>query len=367
MAYGSISVDQINNTTGYSLGAGNASLMKNRIINGAMLIDQRNAGSAFTLTTNTGGYTPDRWVSYTAGATVTTQQVSTAPTGFINSIKYTVSTGQSSLGATDINSIGQRIEGFNMTDVGFGTANAKTLTLSFWVQASITGTYGGCLKNPAGDGSYLFTYSITSANTWQYITVTISGQTSGTWTTTNAQWGSVLFSLGTGSSYTNATTGSWIAGNYYSPTGCVNLTATTGATFYLTGIQLEVGSMATGFEYRHYTHELALCQRYYAKSYAQATPPGTASTYNGALQSYVQAASGGISLPFRFPVSMRVVPTVTFYDLAGNSGKVYANGNNVTPDVQLAYYGTDGAYFGQTSVTGTGVQMLAQYAASAEL
>ena len=279
------------------LGAGNASLMKSRIINGAMVIDQRNAGASVTPTN--GQYTLDRWQGrLTAASKFSIQQSSTAPTGFNNSIIAT-SLSAYSVGSTDGFFIQQRIEGYNVADLGWGTANAKTVTLSFWVRSSLTGTFGGSLFNDNADRSYPFTYTISSANTWTQASVTIAGDTTGTWLTTNGNGLSVNFSLGAGSTV-SGTAGSWAGTTYYSATGATSVVGTSGATFYITGVQLEVGSSATGFEYRQYQQELALCQRY---CFNVTAPSGTPVCLFGAVSSSV----GWAMIPF--PVTPRVPPT----------------------------------------------------------
>ena len=264
MAYGTISADVIQSSvTGVSLGAGNATVFKNRIINGDMRIDQRNAGAS--VTPINGDYGIDRWkVAMSAASKFSLQQNAgsvTPPTGYINYLGIT-SASAYSLSASDYFVVRQNIEGLNIADLGWGTANAKTVTLSAWVYSSLTGTFGGALNNSGSSRSYPFTYSISTANTWTNISVTIAGDTSGTWLTTNGVGISVNFSVGTGTTY-SGTAGSWSGSNYVSATGATSVVGTSGATFYLTGVQLEVGSSATGFEVVDYTTQLAMCQRYY--------------------------------------------------------------------------------------------------------
>jgi hypothetical protein len=239
---------------------------KNRIINGAMVIDQRNAGASFSSSTN-GAYNLDRWYNQnnSGGTKFTVQQNAgsvTPPSGFKNYLGVT-STSAYSVASSDVIGIGQYIEGFNVADLNWGAANAQTVTLSFWVRSSLTGTFGGSLNEAnAGTAYYPYTYTISSANTWEYKTVTVVGPTIGTWQTGNLRGINVLFNLGTGSTY-SGTAGSWSASSYYAPTGATSVVGTNGATFYITGVQLEVGSTATSFDYRPYGTELALCQRYY--------------------------------------------------------------------------------------------------------
>jgi hypothetical protein len=237
---------------------------KNRIINGAMVIDQRNAGASVNVTNNL--YTLDRWVfdsSQTGKLTCQQNAASvTPPAGFANYLGITSATSYSVL-TSDTFTLKQNIEGFNTADLGFGAAGASTVTLSFWVRSSLTGTFGASLVNSAFNRSYPFSYTISSANTWEYKTVTVAGDTSGTWVgATNGIGLRVYFNLGAGSTYVG-TANTWNAGGYVSPSGATSVVGTSGATFYITGVQLEKGSTATSFDYRPYGTELALCQRYY--------------------------------------------------------------------------------------------------------
>jgi hypothetical protein len=236
--------------------------MKNRIINGAMVIDQRNAGASVSYD-GSNGYSVDRWwgQDVTDGA-FTLQRVTDAPAGFINSLKFTTTTADASLGSSQFARIKQVIEGFNIADLGWGTASAKTVTLSFWVKSSLTGTFGGALTNDATNRSYPFTYTISVANTWEYETITIAGDTTGTWLTNNGAGIQLIFGLGVGSTF-SGTAGAWAASEFYSATGATSVIGTLSATWFLTGVQLEVGSTATSFDYRPYGTELALCQRYF--------------------------------------------------------------------------------------------------------
>jgi len=245
-----------------TVSAGNDLGMKNRIINGAMVISQRNGTSATTVNGND-IYTLDRFKGWASGGGVfTVTQSSTAPSGFSNSALITVTTADSSIAAGDNYRFAQAIEGYNIADLGFGTASASTVTLSFWVRSSITGTFGGSLYSVSGTRSYVFNYTINAANTFEYKTVTIAGDTSGTWGTTNSFGITVYFDLGSGSTYENAT-GAWVAAEKFRTSGNATLISTNGATFYITGVQLEKGSTATSFDYRPYGTELNLCKRYY--------------------------------------------------------------------------------------------------------
>ena len=277
---------------------------KNRIINGAMVIDQRNAGASVTPTN--GQYLVDRFqAGLTQASKFSAQQNAgsvTPPVGFTKYLGIT-SLSAYSVGSGDLFNIGQRIEGFNTADLGWGTANAKTVTLSFWVYSSLTGTFGGVLGNNTGTRSYPYSYTISATNTWQQISVTIAGDTTGTWDTSNAIGINVLWGLGVGSTY-SATAGSWAAGNYVSATGATSVVGTNGATFYITGVQLEVGSTATSFDYRPYGTELALCQRY-----CQVFGSGAGAYENFGMGMTTSTTNSNVFFPL--VVSMRTQPTLT--------------------------------------------------------
>jgi hypothetical protein len=295
---------------------------KNRIINSAMVIDQRNAGASVTPTVDA-TYTLDRWAArLTQASKYSIQQNAgavTPPAGFTNYLGVT-SLSAYSVGASDFFVLQQQIEGFNIADLGFGTANAKTITISFWVRSSLTGTFGGSIYNAGGTRNYPFTYTISVANTWEQKSVTIAGDTSGTWATNNSSGLQLQIGLGVGSTY-SGTAGAWAATNYLSATGATSVVGTNGATFYITGVQLEVGSTATSFDYRPYGTELALCQRYYYKSVfspISAYSP-TSSRADG---SHV------------FPVPMRTAPTALEQTgTASDYGVYYQSGGTISTSV----------------------------------
>jgi hypothetical protein len=275
---------------------------KNRIINGAMVIDQRNAGASTTPTANT-TYTLDRWnmlLSQSSKFSVQ-QQTSVVPTEFSFAMKFT-SLSAYTVGASEVFGFRQSVEGFNFADCMWGTSNAKTVTLSFWVYSSLTGTFGGAIKNSAENRVYPFSYTISSANTWELETITIPGDTSGTWVgATNGVGVSVVYGIGVGSTL-SGTAGAWAAGNLFSVTGAVSVVGTSGATFYITGVQLEKGSTATSFDYRPYGTELQLCQRYYCRFNANSSGAGLISI-GWAVSTTATAFS------IAFPVTMRTPPT----------------------------------------------------------
>jgi hypothetical protein len=248
---------------GNNISAVNSLGFRNRIINGDMRIDQRNGGAS--VTPLDGQYTLDRWAGFRSQASKFSVQVNagsvTPPAGFTNYAGVVSLSAYSSLSG-DYFGFQQSIEGFNSADLGFGTAAAQAVTLSFWVRSSLTGTLGGALRNSGNTRNFCFSYSVAAANTWEFKTITIPGDTTGTWLTNNNLGIQVWFDLGSGSSLTGAT-GSWSATQIIRPTGSVSLVGTNGATFYITGVQFEAGSVATPFERRDYGRELMMCQRYY--------------------------------------------------------------------------------------------------------
>ena len=278
-------------------------MYKNRIINGNMVIDQRNAGASVTIPGTGGQYTLDRWAAGASQASKYSVQQNagsvTPPAGFTNYLGVTSLSAYSVL-STDLFYIIQRIEGFNTADLNFGTANAQTITVSFWVRSSLTGTFGGTLRNDTADRFYPFSYTISAANTWERKSITITGDTTGTWVgATNGIGLAVYFSIGVGSTY-SGTAGSWGSTAYYSATGATSVVGTNGATFYLTGVMLEVGTQATTFTTAggSYGAELLLCQRYYWKY------------QNNYIVSGFNENSSGFLAAFTLPTQMRTGPTM---------------------------------------------------------
>jgi len=287
---------------------------RNRIINGDMRIDQRNAGASVTYD-GSSGYLVDRFFSSEIGnGAFTLQQVTDAPAGFVNSIKMTVTTPQT---GTLNAGLSHPIEGLNVADLGWGTANAKTITLSFWVKSSVTGAMGGSIQNSAQDRSYPFNYTVNTTNTWEYKTITIAGDTSGTWLTTNGI--GVLLRFMYGTSVTGAAN-AWAADNYRAPTGSVFPITTSGATWFVTGVQLEVGSTATPFERRQFGTELALCQRYY---YRLKQPAGS----NSGVAAGVVYTTTNVYGQVNFPVEMRTNPTAVEQNGTAADYDTLTNGN----------------------------------------
>ena len=312
IASSAVTVSKIDTTVSQLFG------MRNRIINGDMGIDQRNAGASVTPINLE--YTVDRWAAgLTQASKFSVQQNAAAvtpPVGFSNYLGVTSLSSYSVL-AGDIFLIRQYIEGYNFADLGWGTANAKTITLSFWVRSSLTGTFGGSLMNSASNRSYPFTYSISVANTWEQKSVTIAGDTSGTWIgATNGIGVRVFFGLGGGATY-SGTAGAWAASAFYTATGATSVVGTNAATFYITGVQLEVGSTATPFERRLYNQELANCQRYFC-------------LLAGGGACGVAENTNTVSLTYQYPVPMRTSPTGTLDATKGTLNQPQSGPNAVT-------------------------------------
>ncbi len=284
--------------------SGGAFSFKNRVINGDMRISQQAGGAAVT---GVADRPLDQWLIRNASdGAYSGQQDSSAPAGFVNSLKITTTTADASIGATQYFLLRNRIEGTNTADIAWGTANAKTVTLSFWVRSSLTGTFGVVVNNSGYTRSYPATYTISVADTWEYKTITVPGDTTGTWLTTTGIGVEVDFDLGVGSTY-RGTAGSWTGtGSIFGTTGATNVISTLNATWYVTGVQLEVGSVATPFERRPFGTELALCQRYYQQR-------GKSNNVN--YQPYaigaVGSSTGAVAI-FSLPVIMRATPTFTF-------------------------------------------------------
>jgi hypothetical protein len=321
--------------------------LKNRIINGDMVIDQRNNGAS--VTPANAQYTLDRWVfSVAQSSKLTAQQNAgsvTPPAGFTNYLGIT-STSAYTVGSGENFNLVQRIEGFNTADLAWGTANARTVTLSFWVRSSLTGTFGGVLNNSSANRSYPFTYTISSANTWEYKTITIAGDTSGTWLTTNGIGIAIWFGLGVGSTLSGAA-GSWSGSAFYSATGATSVVGTNGATFYITGVQLERNTTATPFEWIPYTTELQLCQRY-----LPATTAIGANEQGGQLLWISSTTGWGTFIPI---VQPRVVPTGFTGTAAEITVRASASSNTVCSAVSFAGAGLSQFLFNVTigSATGT--------------
>ena len=313
---------------------------KNRLINGAMVIDQRNAGASITPTTDQ-TYGIDRIsLRLNVASKYSAQQSTDAPAGFYNSLKIT-SLSSYAVTATNFFGVAQYVEANNVLDLNWGTSDAQTVTLSFWVKSSLTGTFGGTVFGfSAGIPSYPFSFSISVANNWTKISTTITGPKSGTfYTGAAAGYLVVEWSLGTGSSLLG-TANTWNYSTLYrSVTGETSVVGTNGATFYITGVQLETGSTATSFDYRPYSTELSLCQRYYWKNTGYLfSIHGSGTVFSSTL----------CDIYAKFPVSMRTAPTVTLstcvIQVGGTSYAVtgVSGANGVTPDASFTRCTTAG-------------------------
>jgi hypothetical protein len=343
---------------------------RNRIINGDMRIDQRNAGAS--VTAGAGTYTLDRWQAYSSQASKFTVQQNagsvTPPSGFTNYL------GVTSLAATTVGSdlyrISQAVEGYNIADFAWGTGAGKTVTLSFWVYSSLTGNFSICLQNSANTRAYPALYNIASANTWTYISLIIPPETSGAWTSNNGI--GVLIQWGLGISAAGSTTaGAWASGNYNGATGAVNTVATAGATLYITGVQFEVGGVATAFERRNFGIELTMCQRYYQSSYPQGTAAGSA---DGNGINFVATGTNRLVGASSLAVVMRAAPNAVIYDPgAANTTNQVRNQSNGAVAVTGTAFNSNTTYAFTRVITFSGTPFTAgqdynfHYTAAAEL
>jgi len=321
---------------GYTPSASNMA-GRNRVINGAMMIDQRNAGAAVTTTTDA-AYTIDRWNNriYSGSGRWSVQQVSANLAGFEYAAKLTVTTTDTP--GTYGYALNHRIEGYNVADLGFGTSDAQTVTLSFWVKSSITGTYCVSLRNNAATDSYVAEYSISSANTWEKKTITITGPTSGTWIKINDTGAIFEWSLGSQTSK-QTTANAWQSGNYVTTSNQTAWIANSGATFYITGVQLEAGSVANSFERVDYGEMLRRCQRYYWKY------DYSGSGYGWALSAFRSDTATVKQANIPHPVRMRSTPTVVLTSSSGTVSNIGFNTDNSVASV-TGTSTTGGAYVG---------------------
>lgn len=322
---------------------------RNRIINGNMAIDQRNAGAS--VTPANGGYTLDRWFFTVSQASKLTCQQNagsvTPPAGFTKYLGVTSSSAYT-VGASELFLLRQSIEGLNSADLAWGTASAQAVTLSAWVRSSLTGTFGGTIRNSAGNRFYPFSYTISSANTWTQISVTIPGDTTGTWATDNTVGIDVMFSLGAGSTV-SGTAGSWGSTAYYSATGATSVVGTNGATFYITGVQLEAGSVASPFERRDYGRELMMCLRYYWRinTTGSAGQPIASGNAENTTRGYINLT---------LPQPMRTSPTCSVSSLShlglrGGGSNVTVTAGSFVPAVSAAMATIIGGEFDVGSAT----------------
>jgi len=279
---------------------------RNKIINGDMRIDQRNAGASILPTSN-GAFAVDRWIYYAnVFPTLSLQRVLDGPPGFQYSYRATVNT-QRTPSVGNIFCFGQNIEGYNVANLNWGTANAKTITVSFWVKTSVTGTYSLFIVNgdpaPAVSNVYVTTFNVTAANVWQYVTFTIPGPVTGNWNKIDSRGLFVGIALGGGSQAITSNLNVWQAtttdNNFMSSTSVQFVNSSVNSTFQITGMQLEEGSYATPFEQRPIGTELALCQRYYWRP----NPTGGAGVSTASQANIV-------NFMITYPTTMRATPQV---------------------------------------------------------
>jgi len=296
---------------------------RNMVINGAMVFDQRNNAAAISSLVQYTTYTLDRWQYYSdqAGKFSFQQNQSsvTPPVGFTKYLGLT-SLSAYSPGTNETVSISQHVEGFNSAQLNWGTSNAKTVSLSFWVRSSLTGTFSGVL---AGGQNYIYTYAISSANTWEYKTITVPGSTTGTWNTGNTSGIRVLFTLGYGSGQVG-TANAWQSADF-AASGSVQVVGTSGATFQITGVQVEVSPTgeATPFEHENYGTTLAKCQRYYYRPTAASDLTG-----NTACQAF---NVNGVVGSFVYKETMRAAPTISLFSAGnGTAGQIRKTSDGAT-------------------------------------
>jgi hypothetical protein len=323
---------------------------RNLVINGAMNVAQR--GTSFNPPSQ-GAYVVDRFHQYQgSGGVLYYEQSTDAPLGFSNSLKITVNTADSSIASGDYYYMRYEAEGLDCSRLSLGTSDAQKFTLSFYVKSSLTGTFSGAFQNAATNRSYVFEYTINSANTWERKTVTVDGDTSGTWLTNNSVGLRVAFDLGNGSSL-RSSAGSWASSGNYGSTGSVELVGTASATLYITGVQLELGDTATEFEHRSFGEELSLCKRYYQA--------------DGRLVQTGDGVCGYLMASSLLPVEMRATPTAVISDNAGNVGKVSGDASNNINGTIAALQATMIAAGANNSVIGQNVFMHVHFTVDAEL
>ena len=300
---------------------------RNLLINSGCQVAQR--GTSFNPPA-TGAYVVDRFHQYQGGGGVLYYEQSTdAPAGFSNSLKVTVNTADTSIASSDFYFMRQNIEGLNCTPLSLGTSDAVTFTLSFYVKSSLTGTFNGCFQNGAADRSYVYEYTINAANTWERKIVSLVGDATGTWFSDNRSGLRVTFDFGMGSSF-NTTANSWQAGNYLSTSGTVKLVGTTGATWQITGVQLEVGDTATDFEHEDYGTTLQKCQRYYE----------VVDLYE-MVSTYIGSGKNQHYLTLFYKETKRASPTIGSvsignYQPGGGSGTAQLEGNALSTHCRVA-------------------------------
>tara|TARA_R100001126_G_scaffold33552_1_gene18862 strand:- start:118 stop:1194 length:1077 start_codon:yes stop_codon:yes gene_type:complete len=330
---------------------------RNLIINGSQIVAQR--GSDINDVAN-GGFCTDRFKiskANTDNLVLNLDQSTDTPTGFSNSLKLSVGTVESALASDEYLQFGQRIEAQNLQHLNYGTSSAETLTLSFHVKSSITGTYAVSLFQSDATKYYSATYTISSANTWEFKTLKINGNTADVINNDNGEGLRVNWTLSAGSDYTSGSNDAWGAITNWSVGHNVSWITTSGATFFLTGVQLEVGSQATPFEHRSFGEELRLCKRYFHQ-----IGTGEANYTPIAVGNNEESFS---NLVIFYPVKMRAVPTLTYdglqvFDASVNTGITSTRsmyGGTQTANLQLFHANLTRGRGVYCSLTGTSSYM----------
>ena len=291
-----------------SIGGGGLS-HRNLILNGRFDVFQRYLpGSQVVVNNGNNNYCMDRWYGRGEGSkgvfTFIQQDIQSDAQGAHAAARVNVTT-TSTPSTNDVYKVAQRIEGANVRHLHFGTSSAKTITLSFLTKSSVTGTHGGSLMNSAQNRAYPFTYTISSANTWEQKSITIPGDTGGTWVTNTGIGLELNFDMGTAESNYRRPAGSWYAGRAEGADGAVQLITQSGADWYVTKVQLEIGDTATSFEHRSYGDELARCQRYYTRLTGGG---GNELHFTGSTKQQQYVCCSRVELP----TTMRTAPSISF-------------------------------------------------------
>lgn len=320
---------------------------RNLLYNGAMQVTQR--GTSTTNITGTGYNTADRWKLQLQSFGTWTQDIQNdAPSGsgFRKSFRVLCTTADSSPGATDYGCIIQHLEGQDLQRIAKGTASAQSLMLSFWVKSNVTGTYSVMLYDVDNARFVSFTYSISSGATWEKKTIIIPADTTGAFDNDNGDSLQVYFNLGSGSTYTGGSdqttwSGGTAFGSQWMPSQ-TNLAAATNNYWQITGVQLEVGSVATPFEFKSYGQELRECQRYYYHSNSPNLFSATNVSNAGVVSRPVYANYATTSF-IPFPVTMRISPVVTvFNSTTGSSGSIRLQSSSANITAEASYVGPKG-------------------------
>jgi len=354
---------------------------KNLVINGDLKVWQRGTSATLNNSSSQTVKSADRWNHYhSTDGSVTEERSTDVPTGqgFYYSLKHTVATADSSIAATQYHAHRYDIEGYDVAHLMWGTSYAKPITVSFWVKSSLAGDYGFCIRPGANlSRFYADTLTITQANTWEYKTFTVPGCPDGTWEKTTSAGLEVQISHSMGTTYQTSSLRQWTSSLVVSPTTQVNWMGTVGNTWYITGLQVEVGKNATEFEFRSYGQELALCQRYYFSNWGiEGTTLSASEEYQtiGALHRIADSNSSFKAAYFVYPVPMRADPSITLYNgttadqvalqtSTGTTGTAVGQAYNITP------YGFMPGNYNGTSVGSSGSSLAVSFKiqASAEL